>query len=125
MASLEKSGLAKKDNTGRFKLTDKGQNLLLSISPKLIKKQVRWDGRWRVIIFDIPKNREKIRQRLGETIRAYGFFLLQKSVWVYPYPCEDLITIMKSELHLGKQLIYMIVEEMEGDKYIKDHFGLK
>ncbi len=124
LKKLEKDGFVEMDVKGNYFVTDKGSISLNSISPELIKKQIRWDKKWRVIIFDIPKGREKTRQRLRNTIQAYGFIMLQKSVWIYPYPCEDLITLLKGELRLGKQLLYMVVDALEGDKQIKDHFRL-
>lgn len=45
-------------------------------------KQERWDGKWRVVIFDIPETNKRIRQALRETLKVLEFWPLQKSVWI-------------------------------------------
>ena len=124
LENLERGGLVEKNEKGQYSVTDKGRNALLIHSTDILRKPMRWDKRWRVIIFDIPKDREKIRQRLRHTILIHGFLMLQKSVWIYPYQCEDLVALLKSELRLGRQLLYMVVEGLENDKHIRDHFKL-
>lgn len=50
---------------------------------------VTWDGQWRVLIFDIPHDRKTAREALRDKIKELGFFQLQKSVWLYPFPYEE------------------------------------
>ncbi len=52
-------------------------------------KPKRWDGKWRIVVFDIPETRQRERKTLRQKLEALGFLPLQKSVFVYPYPCED------------------------------------
>ena len=54
-----------------------------------------------------------------------GFVRLQDSVWVYPYDCEDLIVLLKADFKIGKDVLYMIVDEMEGDTHLRKEFGLR
>lgn len=84
----------------------------------------RWDKRWRVIIFDIPERRRKVRDRLRNTMRELGFVRLQDSVWVYPYDCEDMMTLMKADFKLGAAVLYMVVEHIENDKHLRAQFTL-
>lgn len=90
-----------------------------------VRTKKRWDRRWRVIIFDIPEKRKTTRDALRSMMRGFQFYLLQGSVWVYPYDCEDEIALAKAELKLGANVIYMIVEKMEQDQHLKEHFGLR
>ena len=62
---------------------------------------------------------------LRRSMLTAGFIKLQNSVWIYPYDCEDLITLLKADLHMGKQVLYMIVEHLENDKEVRAHFNLK
>lgn len=84
----------------------------------------RWDKRWRVVIFDIPEKRKRVRERLRILMRESGFALLQNSVWVYPYDCEDLIALAKAELRLGGSVLYLVVESIENEKHLRRHFEL-
>jgi len=53
-----------------------------------IKRPKKWDKLWRVIIFDIPVEKNKARTALRRKFQEIGFYQIQKSVFVYPYPCE-------------------------------------
>jgi len=87
-----------------------------------LSSRKRWDKRWRVIIFDIPERRRTVRDRLRVTMRNSGFYRLQDSVWLYPYDCEDFIALLKADLKIGNAVLYMIVEKIENDSKLKEHF---
>ncbi len=112
---------------GHLRVTSKGRKYLahLEYSEYKLKKSKRWDGKWRVLIFDIPETRRSLRDKVRFTLRDMGFVLLQNSVWIYPYDCEDVVTLLKHDLRTGKQLLYMIVEELEGGNDLKKIFGLR
>ncbi|MDP2648534.1 MAG: hypothetical protein U1D26_00645 [Patescibacteria group bacterium] len=113
---------------GKLRLTPKGERELKSLEWKQYmrepKKPRRWDKKWRVLIFDIPEKKRALRNRIRSTLRAFGFTQLQGSVWVYPYDCEDLITLFKADLHIGKNLLYMVVDALEYDTWLRREFGL-
>ena len=87
-------------------------------------KPKKWDHKWRLIIFDIPDKKRKIRDQIRYLFKSAGFYLLQESVWVYPYDCEDIIALLKTDFGVGKNLLYLIVEELENDRYLRDEFDL-
>lgn len=109
-----------------LKVTPKGQKALrwLEVNDYGHHKPIRWDGRWRVLVFDIPEGMRQTRQRLRTLLRGIGFACLQHSVWIYPYDCEDVITLLKADLGVGKRMLYMIVDELEYDAPIKKIFKL-
>lgn len=115
-------------NNGKLfvRLTPKGEKELLKYQLKelTIKKPKRWDGKWRVVIFDIREYKRYIRDGLRETLINLGFLRLQNSVWVYPYECEEVIAMMKASFHIGKDVLYMTVEKVENDKWLKKEFDL-
>lgn len=84
----------------------------------------KWDGRWRMVVFDIPERRKHVRGRLREIMRGVGFVRLQNSVWVYPYDCEDLVVLLKAHLRVGKDILYVIADSLEYDRTLRTHFGL-
>ena len=107
-------------------VTEAGEQMLEleSMRKKSAKKPKRWDGRWRVVLFDIPERRRGIRNRLRVFMQEYGFVRLQDSAWIYPYDCEDLIALAKANFRIGADALYMIVEQLERDKHLREHFGL-
>lgn len=75
-------------------------------------------------MFDIKEPRRSVRDALRRELQAVGFVKIQHSVWAYPYPCEDFIALLKADLHVGKDILYLVVEEMENDYLLKKHFSL-
>ncbi|MBI5742651.1 MAG: hypothetical protein HZA25_02340 [Candidatus Niyogibacteria bacterium] len=108
-------------------LTPKGEAALrkLELNEYQICRPKRWDGKWRVLIFDIPEKRRMLRELVRRTLSAIGFIRIQDSVWLHPYDCEDLITLLKADFKIGKDLLYLVVEQMEYDARYRDHFDLK
>jgi phenylacetic acid degradation operon negative regulatory protein len=47
-----------------------------------------WDGRWRLVLFDIPTAQNTHRERLRRYLRDKGFGYLQNSVWITPDSLE-------------------------------------
>ena len=88
------------------------------------QKGRRWDKRYRVVIFDIPESKRHTRARLRSAMRVSGFLQIQQSVWLYPYDCEDLVALIKADLRIGKDVVYMIVEKIENDAWIRRRYSL-
>ena len=111
---------------GFLELTEKGESRLRLLEMKdwKIDKPRRWDGKWRMLVFDIPERRKPLRNRIRSTLLNIGFYRLQDSVWIYPYPCEDLVGLLKVDFKVGKDLLYIIVDFIENDKSLKKLFGL-
>lgn len=111
---------------GILQITSEGKNTLdrFERGSYRIPRPKRWDGKWRVLIFDISEKRRATRYQLRATLKSIGFIRLQDSVWVYPYPCEELVTLLKADFKIGYALLYLIVEEMEGDKLLRKTFNL-
>lgn len=119
---LEEKGLLHIGQNG-ISLTDRGEKYIQKtlLHPP---QPTRWDKKWRVVIFDISQKEKKKRDLLRYTLKRIGFVRLQHSVWVYPYDCEELIVLLKTDYQLGKEVLYMIVDKIEKDSGLKKHFHL-
>lgn len=62
-----------------LKLTKGGYDQ--AILQKILANE-KWDGKWRIVIFDIPENKRKLRNILRSKLREWEFIPWQKSVWV-------------------------------------------
>ena len=61
-----------------FKLTELGREFtLLSKS----ENEIEWDGKWRIVVFDIPESKRVVRDILRNRLKLWGFTPWQKSVW--------------------------------------------
>ena len=124
-SKLAKKGFLK-FNGKYYELTPEGEQKLkrLSIEDYKLVAPKRWDKKWRVIIFDIPEKKRQLRNHVRSLLEKMGFYRLQDSVWVYPYGCEDFIGLIKTNLGVGKDILYLIVDEIENDKNLRKEFGL-
>ncbi len=109
-----------------LRLTPAGHKALAFEQTKVTLKnqKKKWDCRWRMVVFDIPERRRRIRIRLRTYMSEVGFVRLQDSVWVYPYDCEDFIALLKAELKIGKDVLYAIADTIEHDRDIRKYFHL-
>ncbi|MCR4334196.1 MAG: hypothetical protein NUV47_00465 [Patescibacteria group bacterium] len=121
---LIKQGFLKYENDF-ITLTDKGKEKLYHLQTKdSIVVPKKWDKKWRIVIFDIKEYRRVLRDKLRLTLISIGFKCLQRSVWVFPYDCEDFITLLKADFKIGKDILYIIADTIENDKKLKEYFGL-
>lgn len=126
--SLVQAGLVKKihkNGTVTLQLTQKGKWEALLRTKSFDERKEKWDMLWRVIIFDVPQTKSKLRHELRRAVKLYGFKMIQQSVWVYPYACDDFVGILKKHLGLSHDVLYMKVAFIENDKQLRKEFELK
>jgi len=110
-----------------IKLTQKGsQHMELELKRASLdaKKRKRWDGKWRMVVFDIPESRRPVRDKFRILLRSLGYVPLQASVWVYPYDSEEIVTLIKAELGAGSRVLYAVVDKIEYDAKLRKRFGV-
>lgn len=111
-----------------LEITNEGARALAIEQEKIrlmAARKKRWDKRYRIVMFDISQKRKGDRDIVRSFIRECGFLRLQDSVWVFPYDCEELITLLKADMRIGKDVLYAVVESIENDGWIKKHFNLR
>ncbi len=111
-------------NVPRLTQKGKAEAKKLAVGMYAIKIPFRWDKKWRIVIFDIPEKRKGLREHVRRLVSTMGFFRLQDSVWVFPYDCEEVVALLKLDLKVGKDLIYIIADAVEFDKPLRLHFEL-
>lgn len=72
-----------------FRLTDSGRDRALWERMKYGDE--KWDGRWRLVIWDIPEKRRVTRDLLRFKLKQLGFVQWQKSVWATKVNCTSLL----------------------------------
>jgi CRISPR-associated endonuclease Cas2 len=115
------------DGSFRLSLTPDGkkQSATLNILGNSIsfKKPRRWDGRWRIVMFDIPEKERAFRDILRAHLYRLEFYKLQQSVFVSPHPFEkailDLVAVYAAEAHVRVITAIKIDNEAKLKKYFK------
>ncbi|MEW6302498.1 MAG: hypothetical protein AB1705_03450 [Verrucomicrobiota bacterium] len=89
---LEKQQLIERDPAApddrMYRLTAQGRLRALGGRDPVARWSRKWDGRWRLVLFDVPTARNSDRGRLRRYLRNEGFGYLQNSVWITPNPLE-------------------------------------
>lgn len=107
-------------------ISEKGKKKLLEYNLDIleIKKPNKWDGIWRIVIFDIPEDEKIARNALRLKLKELGFCKLQKSVFVHPYPCLNEIQFIEEIFKVGPYINFIEANKIEGDEWLKSKFNL-
>lgn len=106
-------------------LTEKGKlNTLNYYFENMEIKKEDWDGKWRMVSFDIPEKKRKGRDTLRKKIKELGFYELQKSLWVYPYECKNEIDFIIEYFNLRKYVRFAILSYIDNELHLKEIFKL-
>ncbi len=108
---LQKQGFVKKEGK-MYRLTEKGKDLANYIlqRKKIVDKE--WDGKYRVVIFDIPEKDRLFRNWLRQELYLLNYKKLQKSVFVSKLPlAKDIIKEIKRS-KMRNYVNYLLVEKV-------------
>jgi phenylacetic acid degradation operon negative regulatory protein len=107
-------------------LTKKGRKRLLFYDLKQLTliKPPRWDGFWRVVIFDIDEGKRHFRNALRRQMQQMDFYRLQESVFVTPYPCEKEISLIRDYYDTQDDVLIITAAKLENEALLKRIFNL-
>jgi phenylacetic acid degradation operon negative regulatory protein len=94
---LERAELVEFENNGAnstidsrlLRLTEKGRIHVLGGRDPEAWWNRAWDGRWRVVMFDVPISKRALRDKFRRQLSSFAFGCLQQSGWVTPDPLEE------------------------------------
>lgn len=105
-----------KEKDGELQLTleEKGKKRVLGyqIDRLTLKNTGKWDGFWRVIIFDIPEGNRNAREFFREKLKNLGLQQLQKSVFVTRLECKDEIDFLRHSLEIAPHVLYILAKDV-------------
>jgi hypothetical protein len=117
----------KEDGTIKLVLTEAGKKKALefNIDEIKIKIPLQWDGKWRVVFFDIPEKRRRARDALRSKLKELGFYEMQKSVFIFPFECRDEIDFIVEFFEIRPFVCYAEMINPTNEARLKIHFDLK
>ena len=128
---MQKRGMVqvrKKGKKTELILTPKGTRWFMrySFEDQKQKRPSKWDGLWRIVMFDIPEGNRDIRNLIRGYFKKLGFARIQKSVFIYPYPCFEVIQTLRRHFKLEAGELYIFeAKALEGEKDLKKHFLIR
>ncbi len=129
LRNLENKDLVVKVKTAagpKWQLTAKGQKTFEKNNLDQIKiaKPAVWDGKWRIVIFDIPENLRWTRHILRRKLKELGFTLIQKSAFTVPWPCLEEINKLVEVLNLSPHVKFIEGNYLSNDQDLKIKYDL-
>ena len=114
------------DGTVRIILTKDGikKSVKFKLDEMKIKIPSKWDGEWRIVIFDIPERFKKAREALRKKLKDLGFIKLQESVFIFPYECEDEIDFVVEVFQIRPFVRFVKAKSFTNEEQLKIKFGL-
>lgn len=121
---------------GAIKISKQDQEVVASLTPHGLlevllikahakrKNQEQWDGKWRMVIFDIPERNRDRRNLLRDLLTENGFYRLQESVFVHPYSLQRAVIDYLKATNLIRYIRFARMEEIDDDEDICKAFNL-
>lgn len=107
------------------KISDNGKKKLLKFNlDEMELKNKKWDGKWRIIIYDIFTGKKEQANLFRRTLKRLKFFKLQRSVYITPFKCYDEIEYLRQVCEVGREVQMLTVSGLENEKAYKEYFGV-
>lgn len=89
-----------------------------------IRKQDDWDGKWRIVMFDVPERIKKVRDTLRFLFKDIGLVEYQKSVFITPYPCEREIKFIAEFYGVFSSIKFVVADVISDQSKFEKKFRL-
>ena len=113
VSSLTREGLLEGSKSAGLRVTLAGADIKKSLYQA---RQKGWDGKWRVVFFDIPEAQRSVRDGLRFELKKLGFGLWQRSAWITPF---DITKELSS--YLQKQDLSSVAQILVGERFGQLH----
>lgn len=123
---LEQKGFLEKSERG-FAITPRGLKKVKIMSIENDNwTQKKWDGYWKLVIFDVPEEKKNVREMLRGFLVRKGFYRLQDSVFISPFADLDALNFIRHEYGVSKNVNILIskTSEVDDDRQLKKYFNL-
>ncbi len=117
LKGLRDTGLIEEAFSGQnqyARLTKEGKKKVHSLSlENNTSLSATWDGKWRIILLDLPESRKDERESFRYLLKKAGFLCLKNSVWISPFPYEHLFTNIKKDFGLTTELMVFVTDTVD------------
>jgi CRISPR-associated endonuclease Cas2 len=84
----------------------------------------RWDKKWRLVMFDIPVQRGRVRVVFREKLKDLGFRQYQNSVFIYPHKCHEEVLAVARWFEVEPYMRYVVATEIHDMRRFVKEFDL-
>ena len=101
-----------------YRLTEKGFAELCLEFPFFRFLKEKWDGKWRIISYEIPEKKREIRDRLRREMQGWGLGPWHRSFWLTPHPILPTLKLLTSQKEEEKYIQAFEADHTFGDREI-------
>lgn len=126
IAALTKDGSIEKiesqeqmgESVNQYAITAKGFLELCLYFPFFRYLRETWDGRWRILSYEIPEKKRELRDKLRREVAGWGLGPWHRSFWVTPHPIIDNLRMLVSQKEEEQYIQAFESEHVFGNKEI-------
>lgn len=121
----EMISMTQEGNEIKIEITQKGKRRLLEYDFENLEIKARKrDGKWRLIMFDIPNEKKVSRDAFRKKLVQIGCLMLQESVFVCAFPCKKEVDFLCHYLEISDYVTLATLEKIErGQQLIFKRFN--
>jgi len=121
ISGLIKEGRIEKvspDDVNEYRLTELGFNEIVLAFPFFRFLRDRWDGRWRILSYEIPEKKRELRDKLRREVAGWGLGPWHRSFWITPHPIVSNLRALVSQKEEEQYIQAFESEHVFGDREI-------
>ncbi len=121
LSVLIKEGLIEKSDepgNSKYKLSEKGFSKLALVFPYFRFLKDNWDGKWRVLSYEIPEKKRDLRDKLRREVAGWGLGPWHRSFWLTPHPIIENLKDLVSGKEEEKFIQAFESDHVFGDKEV-------
>jgi phenylacetic acid degradation operon negative regulatory protein len=107
-----------RDDKNQYRLTEKGFAELSLLFPFCRFLHEKWDGKWRIISYEIPEKKRELRDRLRREMQGWGLGPWHRSFWITPHPVIDTLKKLVFQKEEEKYILAFEADHVFGEKEV-------
>lgn len=100
----------------QYRLTEKGFIQLCLEFPFVRFLREKWDGRWRILSYEIPEKKRELRDKLRREVTGWGLGPWHRSFWLTPHPIINPLRELVSQKEEEQYVQAFEAEHSFGDR---------
>lgn len=114
ISRMNKQGWVQSEKVGNksyYSLTQRGQNRIDEAGKRIFKLMPEnWDGKWRILMYNIPEDIRHVRDELRKELVWSGFGSMSNSMWISPNDLQSQVNNLIEKYDIENYVDFFIAE---------------
>lgn len=106
------------EGQARYKLTEEGFKALSLEFPFVRFLREKWDGKWRILSYEIPEKKRELRDKLRREVAGWGLGPWHRSFWLTPHPITESLKNLVAQKEEEKYIQAFEADHVFGDRAV-------